>query len=154
MTEEELEDWKSMKYRMNEEGIDYCFEKYNESHGEYFETMPKNVHKIRLFFDNSKKYRGQIFVDTKKLEKEFKKLKILKGNAAYKLRVEEPFIQIYCHTEIDLITDKSRSLCIIIFFVLIIITKNKIKYSLSPYLNLLKITNYLNLLRFIILLIL
>jgi len=46
MTEDELEYWHSVQYRMEEEGIDYCFEHY--SHWE--EIKDEEFHRLRLGF--------------------------------------------------------------------------------------------------------
>lgn len=46
MTEDELENWQSVQYRMEEEGIDYCFEHY--SHWE--EIKDEEFHRLRLGF--------------------------------------------------------------------------------------------------------
>lgn len=46
MTEDELEYWQSVQYRMEEEGIDYCFEHY--SHWE--EIKDEEFHRLRLGF--------------------------------------------------------------------------------------------------------
>jgi hypothetical protein len=46
MTEDELEYWQSVQYRMEEEGIDYCFEHY--SHWE--EIKDEEFHRLRMGF--------------------------------------------------------------------------------------------------------
>jgi hypothetical protein len=49
MTEEELEDWQMVQYRMNDEGIDYCFEHYSS----FEEIKDEEFHKLRLELLNS-----------------------------------------------------------------------------------------------------
>jgi hypothetical protein len=44
MTEEELENWESVKYRMKEEGIEYCFKHYST----FEEIEDEEFHKLRL----------------------------------------------------------------------------------------------------------
>jgi hypothetical protein len=44
MTEEELENWESVKYRMKEEGIEYCFKHYST----FKEIEDEEFHKLRL----------------------------------------------------------------------------------------------------------
>jgi hypothetical protein len=44
MTEEELENWVSVKYRMREEGIEYCFKHYST----FKEIEDEEFHKLRL----------------------------------------------------------------------------------------------------------
>ena len=46
MTEDELELWESVQYRMDEEGFDYCFESY--SHWDKIEDA--EFHRLRLGF--------------------------------------------------------------------------------------------------------
>ena len=46
MTEEELEYWHSVQYRMEEEGIDYCFEHYSR----WDEIKDEEFHRLRLGF--------------------------------------------------------------------------------------------------------
>lgn len=41
-----LEDWEAVKYRMNEEGIDYCFENYSN----WDEIKDEEFHRLRLEF--------------------------------------------------------------------------------------------------------
>ena len=54
MTEEELENWGMVRYRMDNEGIDYCFEKYSS----FEEIKDEEFHKLRLeFLDSMKKIR-------------------------------------------------------------------------------------------------
>ena len=49
MTEEELENWKAVDYRMRDEGIDYCFEHYSR----FEEIKYEEFHKLRLEFLSS-----------------------------------------------------------------------------------------------------
>jgi hypothetical protein len=49
MTEEELENWESVKYRMKEEGIEYCFKHYST----FKEIKDEEFHKLRLELLNS-----------------------------------------------------------------------------------------------------
>jgi hypothetical protein len=49
MTEEELENWESVKYRMKEEGIEYCFKHYST----FEEIKDEEFHKLRLELLNS-----------------------------------------------------------------------------------------------------
>lgn len=44
--EDELENWKRVQYRMDEEGIGYCFEGYND----WKEIKDEKFHKLRLDF--------------------------------------------------------------------------------------------------------
>jgi len=44
MTEDELEDWKAARYRMNEEGFHYCFTYYSS----FNEIKDAEFHKLRL----------------------------------------------------------------------------------------------------------
>jgi hypothetical protein len=46
MTEDELEYWHSVQYRMEEEGIDYCFEHYSH----WDEIKDEEFHRLRLGF--------------------------------------------------------------------------------------------------------
>jgi hypothetical protein len=46
MTEDELEYWQSVQYRMEEEGIDYCFEHYSR----WDEIKDEEFHRLRLGF--------------------------------------------------------------------------------------------------------
>ena len=44
MTEEELEDWQMVQYRMDVEGIEYCFKHYSS----FKEIKDDEFHKLRL----------------------------------------------------------------------------------------------------------
>jgi hypothetical protein len=44
MTEEEYEDWTMVRYRMDNEGIEYCFEHYSS----FEEIKDEEFHKLRL----------------------------------------------------------------------------------------------------------
>jgi hypothetical protein len=46
MTEDELEYWHSVQYRMDEEGFDYCFEHYSR----WDEIKEEEFHRLRLGF--------------------------------------------------------------------------------------------------------
>jgi hypothetical protein len=46
MTEDELENWKRVQYRMEEEGIDYCFEHYSH----WDEIKDEEFHRLRMGF--------------------------------------------------------------------------------------------------------
>lgn len=57
MTEEELEDWQMVRYRMDNEGIDYCFEHYSS----FEEIKDEEFHKLRLeFLSGMKKIREYV----------------------------------------------------------------------------------------------
>ena len=51
MTYDELENWQSVQYRMDEEGFDYCFEKYSH----WGEIKDEEFHRLRLEFLKSMK---------------------------------------------------------------------------------------------------
>jgi hypothetical protein len=56
----ELDNFRNVKYRMNNEGIDYCFESYSS----FKEIEDEEFHKLRLgFLDSMKKIRE--YVDNK-----------------------------------------------------------------------------------------
>jgi arginine repressor len=58
--EEDLDNFKAVKYRMNNEGIDYCFESYSS----FEEIEDEEFHKLRQeFLDSMKKIRE--YVDNK-----------------------------------------------------------------------------------------
>jgi hypothetical protein len=57
MTEEEFENWQAVSYRMDNEGIDYCFEHYSN----FEEIKDEEFHKLRLeFLDSMKKIREYV----------------------------------------------------------------------------------------------
>ena len=57
MTLEELEDWQMVQYRMDNEGIDYCFEHYSS----FEEIKDEEFHKLRLeFLESMKKIREYV----------------------------------------------------------------------------------------------
>ena len=57
MTEEELENWQSVGYRMSNEGIGYCFEHYSS----FEEIKDEEFHKLRLeLLNNMKKIRKYV----------------------------------------------------------------------------------------------
>lgn len=43
MSEEELEDWQMVRYRMDNEGLEYCFKHYSS----FEEIKDKKFHKLR-----------------------------------------------------------------------------------------------------------
>ena len=49
MTEEELENWQAVDYRMRNEGIDYCFEHYSR-----FEEIKDEIVLVANFEDSTK----------------------------------------------------------------------------------------------------
>jgi hypothetical protein len=57
MTDEELENWEAVHYRMDNEGMDYCFEHYSS----FEEIKDEEFHKLRLdLIDNMKKIRKYV----------------------------------------------------------------------------------------------
>lgn len=57
MSEEELEDWQMVQYRMDNEGIGYCFEHYSR----FEEIKDEEFHKLRLeFLDSMRKIREYV----------------------------------------------------------------------------------------------
>ena len=57
MTEEELEDWQMVRYRMDNEGIDYSFEHYSS----FEEIKDEEFHKLRLeFLESMRKIREYV----------------------------------------------------------------------------------------------
>jgi hypothetical protein len=68
MTEEELDNWKAVDYRMREEGIDYCFEHYSS----FKEIEDEEFHKLRMeFLDSMKKIREYVKDKIESYEKEY-----------------------------------------------------------------------------------
>jgi hypothetical protein len=68
MTEKELEDWKSVHYRMDNEGIDYCFEHYSS----FEEIKDEEFHKLRLeFLESMKKIRNYVEEKIESYEEDF-----------------------------------------------------------------------------------
>jgi hypothetical protein len=62
-----LEDWEAVNYRMREEGIDYCFERYSN----WDEIQDDEFHRLRLgFLQYMKEIRE--YVNKKIEEEEFK----------------------------------------------------------------------------------
>ena len=51
MTYEEQDEWNSVRYRMNNEGIDYCFEHYSS----FKEIKDEKFHELRLQYLKSLK---------------------------------------------------------------------------------------------------
>ena len=60
MTYDELEIWQSVQYRMDEEGIDYCFEHYSR----WDEIKDEEFHRLRLGFLQSMKELRE-YIDSK-----------------------------------------------------------------------------------------
>jgi hypothetical protein len=57
MTEDELENWQSVQYRMDGEGFDYCFESYSD----WDEIKDEEFHRLRLgFLQHMKELREYI----------------------------------------------------------------------------------------------
>jgi hypothetical protein len=57
MTEEEFENWQAVSYRMDNEGIDYCFEHYSS----FEEIKDEEFHKLRMeFLESMKKIREYV----------------------------------------------------------------------------------------------
>ena len=57
MTEEEFENWQAVSYRMDNEGIDYCFEHYSS----FEEIKDEEFHKLRLeFLESMRKIREYV----------------------------------------------------------------------------------------------
>jgi len=68
MTEEELEDWQMVQYRMDNEGIDYCFEHYSS----FEEIKDEEFHKLRLeFLESMKKIREYVNNKIESYEEEY-----------------------------------------------------------------------------------
>lgn len=68
MSEEELEDWQMVQYRMDNEGIGYCFEHY--SHFE--EIKDEEFHKLRLeFLDSMRKIREYVKYKIESYEEDY-----------------------------------------------------------------------------------
>ena len=68
MTEEELENWEAVRYRMDNEGIDYCLEKYSS----FEEIKDEEFHKLRLeFLDSMKKIREYVKDKIESYEEEY-----------------------------------------------------------------------------------
>ena len=68
MTEEELENWEAVRYRMDDEGIDYCFESYSR----FEEIKDEEFHKLRLeFLESMKKIREYVKDKIESYEEEY-----------------------------------------------------------------------------------
>lgn len=68
MTEEELEDWQMVRYRMDNEGIDYCFEHYSS----FEEIKDEEFHKLRLeFLESMRKIREYVKYKIDNYEEEY-----------------------------------------------------------------------------------
>ena len=60
MTNDELENWQSVQYRMDDEGFDYCFENYSS----WDEIKDEEFHRLRLgFLQHMKELRE--YIDSK-----------------------------------------------------------------------------------------
>lgn len=60
MTEDELEHWQSVQYRMDDEGFGYCFESYSS----WDEIKDEEFHRLRLgFLQHMKELRE--YIDSK-----------------------------------------------------------------------------------------
>ena len=68
MTEEELENWQMVQYRMDNEGIDYCFEHYSR----FEEIKDEEFHKLRLeFLESMDKIRNHVKEKIESYEEDF-----------------------------------------------------------------------------------
>jgi hypothetical protein len=68
MTEEELDNWKAVDYRMRAEGIDYCFEHYSS----FKEIEDEEFHKLRMeLLDSMKKIREYVKDKIESYEEEY-----------------------------------------------------------------------------------
>ena len=68
MTEEELENWQMVQYRMDNEGIDYCFEHYSS----FEEIKDEEFHKLRLkLLEDMKKIRQYVTNKIESYEEEY-----------------------------------------------------------------------------------
>jgi len=68
MNEEELENWEAVRYRMDNEGIDYCFESYSR----FEEIKDEEFHKLRLeFLESMKKIREYVKDKIESYEEEY-----------------------------------------------------------------------------------
>jgi len=63
-----LEDWQMVQYRMDNEGIDYCFEHYSS----FEEIKDEEFHKLRLeFLESIKKIREYVNDKIESYEEEY-----------------------------------------------------------------------------------
>ena len=60
MTYDELENWQSVQYRMDDEGFDYCFEGYSH----WDEIKDEEFHRLRLEFLRTMKELRE-YIDSK-----------------------------------------------------------------------------------------
>ena len=68
MNEEELENWEAVRYRMDNEGMEYCFEHYSS----FKEIEDEEFHKLRLeFLDSMKKIREYVKDKIESYEEEY-----------------------------------------------------------------------------------
>ena len=66
MTNDELENWQSVQYRIDDEGFDYCFESYSS----WDEIKDEEFHRLRLgFLQHMKELRE--YIDSKVEEGEY-----------------------------------------------------------------------------------
>jgi Trm5-related predicted tRNA methylase len=59
MTEKEKDEWRSLHYRMDEEGFDYCFDGYSN----WEDIKDEEFHKLRLQYLQSAKDLRQYISD-------------------------------------------------------------------------------------------
>jgi hypothetical protein len=65
--EEDLDNFKAVKYRMNSEGIDYCFNGYSN----WDDIEDEEFHKLRLeFLDSMKKIHEYVYNKVETLSEE------------------------------------------------------------------------------------
>jgi hypothetical protein len=68
MTEEELKDWQMVQYRMDNEGIEYCFKSYSS----FEEIKDDKFHKLRLkLLEDMKKIRQYVTNKIESYEEEY-----------------------------------------------------------------------------------
>ena len=68
MTEEELKDWQMVQYRMDNEGIEYCFKSYSSLE----EIKDDKFHKLRLkLLEDMKKIRQYVANKIESYEEEY-----------------------------------------------------------------------------------
>jgi hypothetical protein len=68
MTEEELKDWQMVQYRMDNEGIEYCFKSYSS----FEEIKDDKFHKLRLkLLEDMKKIRQYVANKIESYEEEY-----------------------------------------------------------------------------------
>lgn len=68
MTEEEKENWQSVKYRMEEEGFYYCFESYSR----FSEIKDEKFHELRLkYLESAKELEKYINDKNEEIQEDF-----------------------------------------------------------------------------------